>query len=216
MDDFETKSKIDEASGDYDWNAKKKSKGRSVLYVPAFFIAAITIALLFLMIFGTLFGNYQATDSNSVLLHAIDFTISEASFSIPYSYQPSAAEEAEFVVGQGFRWETLDSQIRVDVPDYENDLSLEITFGAFNAKVYGSSPDNQPNFVVSVYSANDTFLASSDVLDVNQGAKKTIAIVHNEVAYLLISYVHPITSVDEVEVMGFLYLKNLTLYQISA
>ncbi|NCA96748.1 MAG: hypothetical protein EOM77_00950 [Bacteroidia bacterium] len=217
MDDIKLDNKIDEASGDFDQNAKKKkNKGWPVLYLPAFFIALITIALLLLMIFGTLFGNNQASDSDNALLHAIDFTVSEAAFSTPYSYLPSALEEAEFVVGQGFRWETLNSQIRVEVPTYENDLSLEITFGAFNAKIYDSIIDNQSNFVVSGYSANDTFLASRDVLDINQGVKKTIDVVHDDVSYLLISYVHPITSIGGNEVMGYLYLKTLSLYQTNS
>jgi len=216
MDDIETKSKIDEASDDNSQGNMKKSRRWSVLYLPAFFIALITIALLFLMIFGTLFGNFQASDSDSVLLHAIDFTISEATFSTPYYYLPSAVEEAEFVTGQGLRWQTLGSQIRIDVTNYEDDLSLEMAFGAFNAKYYDSSFDDQPNFVVSAYSATDDFLASSDVMNVNQGDKKTIDVTNDGVGYLILSYVHPITTIDEVEVMGYLYLKKLSLYQITS
>lgn len=216
MDDFETKGKIDEIVEYSDQIAKKeKHKGRLVLYLPAFFIALVTITLLLLMIFGTLFGGFQASDTNSVLLHAIDFTTSEASFNLNYSYHPSATEETQFFTGQGFRWDTLDSQIRISVPSYENNLSLDISFGAFNAKTYDAISNDAANYTVIAYSVSDSVLNRNDVTIINQGIKKTIVIDHDAVSYLLLSFIHPITYVDGVESVGYLYLNNLQLFQLS-
>lgn len=214
MDDFEKKTPRDEELEDSTIiGDRRRKKGRLVFYLPAFLIALITIALLVLMIVGTLFAGYQNGDDDTSVLHAIDFTLNDSSFDENYSYQAAASEIPVIINEQGLRWDALNSKIRINVPAYEHNLLLEITFGSFNAKSYDPIVEDHPKYVVNTYSVSDDLTSNLNVLEVDQGQKKSLSISENAIAYMLISFAQPITSVAGMTTMGFLYLREITLSQ---
>jgi len=188
-----------------------KRKGRWVLYLPALFTALITIALLLIIIIGSIFSGATTNNSQTRLLHQINFISENAQFNENYIYLPYASESPEVIINQGFRWEVLQSKIQINVPEYENGLSLEINYGGFNAKTYDSAPAAEtPQYEILSYDQSDQLLETKNFNNVSTNDEATVEIVAEDIAYVEIAFQRPAMIITT----GYLYVKNIALSEI--
>lgn len=217
MSEFEIKKNQDQNSAFDDLDTlKTKRKGRLISYLPALFIALITIAILVLIILGAIFGGRSGTNSETRLLHELDMTAPTAAFNDNYSYIPYDSENGELVPEQGFRWQTLESKIKVIVPDYEYSISLEINYGGFNAKPLASFDDEEPNYAVYGYNVDNLLLFSRTFAIETTNSNIAIHEEKENIAFITVIFNRPITVIDSQQTNGFLNVKKMSLSEIKS
>jgi len=182
-------------------------------YLPALSIALITIALLLLLIFGNLFADDSGSDSAAPhSLHRIDFLHTSA-FDDHFVYVPEAEESPAIIADQGFRWSTLDSKIRMIVPEHAGSLKLNLTFGAFNTASYDIPLIASDNYVARAFGDGEAEIASESLGDVAHDAAYDLAFEAEGVTCIEVAFIAPIENAAS-ESWGFLYLQSIDLFAI--
>ena len=195
-------------------NSQTKKKGRWISYLPAFFIALITIALLLLIIIGTIFSGGDDQDAQVRALHSINFTGETAEFNDDYIYEPAVSEEPVFVAEQGFRWDSLASKIVVRVPEYRESVSINIGFGLFNYKVYSEAETNSNNYTIQAFDGDGALLETKTLTNVQNDSERQVVFQLEDVKRLTITFQEPITNIGEEVTSGYLYLKDFATCEI--
>ncbi|MFA7020632.1 MAG: hypothetical protein WC215_03645 [Bacilli bacterium] len=192
-----------------------KKKRRFISYLPALFITIITITLLLIIIIGTICCLDNNQEAQVRVLHGINFTDETATFDENYVFEPIGSEEPVFIVEQGFRFDTLDSKIEVLVPNYEETLSIDINFGAFNHKTYSVGEFTNDNYLIQAHDSSNALLNSKIISSPQNDSEYKIDFELENIDYLLLIFNQPITSIGEETTRGYLYLKSLALNEIT-
>lgn len=195
--------------------SKNKKKEWWVSYLPALFIALMTIAILVLIILGTMFANQPNQNAQSRALHGIDFTSESAAFDENYTYHPFAGEEPAFEVGQGFRWNSIKSEIGVSAPRYEEVLSVNINFGAFNLKTYSAVEQNNENYIFYAYDEANVLLSTTVLMSVQSDSENSVIFELESIDRISIIFNQPITTIGDEVTSGYLYVKSISLSEIK-
>ena len=203
------------ADRDHKKDLNNKKKGRWISYLPALFIALITIGLLLLIILGTIFGGGANQDNQVRTLHSIDFTGEIAAFDENYAYVATADEEPAFIFEQGFRWDSLKSEVHINIPSYEETLSVDIDFGLFNLKTYVDSESNDENYVFKAYDSVNILLESKTLENVQNDSQGKVVFEREKINYISIIFNEPITTIGEETTSGYLYLKSISVHEIT-
>lgn len=195
---------------DYEPSSKKR-KGRWVCYLPALFTSLITIALLLLIIIGSIFSGAATNTPQTRFLHEIDFTVESASFNEEYSYVVVDEENPEIIVNQGLRWETLESIIRVVVPEYNDSVSLKMNYGGFNAKHFETVPEpGTPQYKICGYNQSNELIITKNYSSVNSNDEITVPLQSIGITYLDIKFQSPVTIVGT----GYLYVEKMAVSEV--
>lgn len=192
-----------------------KKKGWWVSYLPALFIALMTIAILVLIILGTIFANQPNQSAQSRALHGIDFTSESAAFDENYVYHPFASEEPAFEVAQGFRWDSIKSEINISAPQYEEVLSININFGTFNLKTYSAVEQNNENYIFYAYDEANVLLSTKVLMTVQSDSENSIVFELESIDRISIIFNQPVTTIGDEVTSGYLYVKSISLSEIK-
>ncbi|MDD3207346.1 MAG: hypothetical protein GX816_03285 [Erysipelotrichia bacterium] len=191
-----------------------KKKGRWISYIPAFFIALMTVTILILIIIGAMNTTDEDDNDQARLIHTLDCTSETASFEGYYSYVPFALEEPVFVFEQGFRWETLNSIIRVSVASYQEAIMFEIEFGIFNFKTYTEDELPSDNYVIEAFDENEEVVGDDQIESATEGLNFQSTFQNDNITHLDVIFNSPILEIDNQATCGYLYVKKLTLYDV--
>ena len=193
---------------------KFKKKGRWIFYIPALFIALITITILILIIIGAMNTIDEDNNDQTRLIHTLDCASESASFDGNYSYVPFASEEPVFVFEQGFRWETLNSKIRIRVPNYQEAIMFEIEFGLFNFKTYTVDESGSANYVIEAFDQDDALVDNNQIESEVEGIKYQSTFHNENITYFDVTFTKPILEINTQATSGYLYVKKLTLNEV--
>jgi len=214
IDKNENNLKETQVGSDQIQDLNSKKKGRLISYLPALFIALITISLLLLIILGTIFGGGANPENQERALHSIEFTGEIAAFDENYTYVATIDEEPVFVIEQGFRWDSLKSEVHINIPSYEESVSIDVDFGLFNLKTYGDSESSGENYVFKAYDSTNSLLNSKALTKAQNDSQGQVVFEYENINYISIVFNEPITTIGEDTTSGYLYLKSISVHEI--